>query len=288
MAITITRREQTSRRMSGRHVNQAVEAIRRDGFVVIENVVPHEPLDILREKMNEDSQVMIDLKKWGGAGHLKGHLQQAPPPFAPFVFPEIVANPFVIQVNTALLGGGISNGLYTGNTNCPGSQTQPLHRDGSVLWPGNEPAHPTASVVVNISPLDTTEENGAVELWPGTHLHTSPKKQFGRDMERAQRQASPPIRACAKKGSALIRDVRLWHRGVPNHSDHPRHMIAMVHIIHWLRYGSRLMFNAGCEDAFPDDCGLNHSVGFTDDSIDYLNLKQPGGERRSERGKRER
>ena len=31
--------------MSSRTLEQAVEAIRRDGYVVIENVVPHEPLD---------------------------------------------------------------------------------------------------------------------------------------------------------------------------------------------------------------------------------------------------
>ena len=278
MYITIAKRELTSRRMSKRHVNQAVEAIRRDGYVVVENVVPHGPLDILREKMDEDSRVMIDLKKWGGAGHLRGHLQQAPPPFAPFVFPDIVANPFVIQVTTALLGGGISNNLYTGNTNCPGSQTQPLHRDGNSLWPGIEPAHPTARVVVNISPHDTTEENGAVELWPGTHMHTSPKKLLGRDIERAQRKVSPPASGCAKKGSALIRDVRLWHRGVPNHSDRPRHMIAMVHLIHWFQNYSSLKFNTGCEAAFPRDCGLDHNVEFTSDSIDYLNLKRPSGE----------
>ena len=283
MPITISRRELTSRRLSGRHVKQALEAIRCDGYVVIENAVPHEVLDTLREKMTEDSQTMIDLKKWGGAGHLKGHLQQAPPPFAPFVFPEIVANPFAIQVNTALLGGGIFNALYTGNTNCPGSQIQPLHRDGALLWPGNETAHPTDRVVVNISPLDTTEENGAVQLWPGTHLHTSPKKEFGRDMERAQRKVSPPVRACAKKGSVLLRDVRLWHRGVPNRSDQPRHMIAMVHCINWIQNRGRLVFNTGCEGAFPDDCGLKHNVEFTDDSLDYLDL---GSERRKGKGKR--
>ena len=275
MLVTVSARERTAGRMGARHLKQAVEAFRRDGFVVIENAVAHEPLDILREKMDEDAQLMIDRRKWGGAGHLRGHLQQAPPPFTPFVFGEIVANPFAIQVNTALLGKGIFNELYTGNTNCPGSRKQPLHRDGSLLWPGNGHAHPTAAIVVNISPLDTTEENGAVELWPGSHLHPSPKKLFGRDMERAQREVSPPVRGCAPKGSLVLRDVRLWHRGVPNRSDQVRHMIAQVHCIHWQRKRNSPLFNRGCEEAFPDDCGLDHNVEFTDDSIDYLGLEGP-------------
>ena len=106
VVISLTRKETESRRMSPRRLKQAVEAIRQDGYVVIENAVPHEPLDMLREKMDQDSKVLIDREQWGGAGQLKGHLQQGPPPFAPFVFREIVANPFVIQVNTALLERG--------------------------------------------------------------------------------------------------------------------------------------------------------------------------------------
>ena len=274
VVIPLTRKETESRRMSPGRLEQAVDAIRRDGLVVIENAIPHEPLDILREKMDEDSRLLIDREQWGGAGGLKGHLQQGPPPFAPFVFREIVANPFVIQVNTALLGEGFFNNFYNGNTNCPGSGTQPLHRDGAHLWPGHEPAHPAASVVANISPHDVTEENGAVELWPGTHLHPFPDTVIDKETEEAQRMVSPPVRGWAKKGSVLIRDVRLWHRGVPNRSDRPRHMIALVQCIAWYRNRGPLMFNTGCEEAFPDDCGLNHNVEFIEDPIDYLLLNR--------------
>ena len=272
--ISLAGEETASRRMSSGRLQPAVEAVRRDGFVVIENAVPHEPLDVLREKMDRDSRVLIDRKLWGGAGGLKGHLQQGPPPFAPFVFPEIVANTLVIQVNTALLGEGIFNSFYNGNTNCPGSVAQPLHRDGPHLWPGHEPPHPAACVVVNISPHDVTEENGAVELWPGTHLHPFPESEIDRETEEAQREVSPPVSGCAKKGSVLIRDVRLWHRGVPNRSDRPRHMIALVHCIRWYRNRGPVKFNTGCEDAFPDDCGMDHNAEFTGDPIDYLLLKR--------------
>ena len=51
VVISLTKKETESRRMGPRQLKQAVEAIRRDGYVVIENAVPHEPLDVLREKM---------------------------------------------------------------------------------------------------------------------------------------------------------------------------------------------------------------------------------------------
>lgn len=231
VVITAKTSELDEGKLSDAHVKKAVEAIRVDGCVVIENIISTKNLDILREKMDADSQKLIKAEKWGGAGMLKGHLQQGPPPFAPYVFKDIVANPYVIQVTRELLGTGVYNNFYNGNTNCPGSSTQPLHRDGDHLWQKQEVAHPTAEVVVNISPQDTSEDNGSVELWPGSHLDVSGRKIDGQH-EAERRKIAPPIRGNAKKGSALIRDMRLWHRGVPNTSKETRHMIAMIHRIH--------------------------------------------------------
>ena len=269
MEITVQPEELAAGELTEAHVKQAVEAIRVDGYVVLADVIAHEHLDILRERMDADAQILINAEKWGGAGRLVGHLQQGPPPFAPYIFRDIVANPWIVQVTQALLGPGLYNNFYNGNTNCPGSTTQPLHRDGNHLWPEQEVAHPTAEVVVNISPQDTMEENGSVELWPGSHLDVSGKRIEPAD-EEARREIAPPIRGNAKKGSALIRDIRLWHRGVPNLSDEPRHMIAMIHRVRWLRSNRRLKYQTGCEAAF-ENSDLDANAEFVDRTLDdYL------------------
>ena len=274
MVITVQPKELAAEKLTDAHVEKAVQALRTDGYVVLENVVSHEHLDILRERMDADSQLLIKAEKWGGAGRLKGHLQQGPPPYAPYIFRDIVANPYVIQVTKALIGTGIYNNFYNGNTNCPGSITQPLHRDGAHLWNDQEVAHPTTEVVVNISPQDTTEENGSVELWPGSHLDVG-NGHIEETHEAARRKICPPIRGNAKKGSALIRDMRLWHRGVPNLSDKPRHMIAMIHRVAWLKSNRRLKYQTGCEAAF-ENSDLDHNAEFIDfatekiDDYDYL------------------
>ena len=262
MVITVQPEELASEKLTDTHVDRAVQAIRIDGYVVLENIINPEHLDILRERMDADSQILIKAEKWGGAGGLKGHLQQGPPPFAPYIFRDIVANPYVIQVTKALLGAGLYNNFYNGNTNCPGSTTQPLHRDGNHLWADQEVAHPTAEVVVNISPQDTSEENGSVEIWPGSHLDVSGRR-IDEEHEAERRKIAPPIRGNAKKGSALIRDMRLWHRGVPNLSDEPRHMIAMIHRVSWLKSNRRLKYKTGCEAAF-EDSDLDHNAEFID------------------------
>ena len=274
MEITVQPEELASGKLTDAHVEQAVKAIHVDGYVVLENVIHHDHLDMLRERMDADSQILINAEKWGGAGRLIGHLQQGPPPYSPYIFRDIVANPYVIQVTQELLGPGVYNNFYNGNTNCPGSTTQPLHRDGAHLWPNAAVAHPTAEVVVNISPQDTTEENGSVELWPGSHLEVSGKR-IDEAEEEARRKICPPIRGSAKKGSALIRDMRLWHRGVPNPSDKPRHMIAMIHRVQWLRSDRRLKYKTGCEAAF-ENSDLDPNAEFLDfanpkiDEYDYL------------------
>lgn len=274
MEITVQPKELAAGKLSDTHVQQAVDAIRVDGYVILENVVSHEHLDILRERMDADSQILINAEKWGGAGRLEGHLQQGPPPYAPYMFNDVVANPYVIQVTTELLGPGLYNNFYNGNTNCPGSTTQPLHRDGAHLWPNQEVAHPTTEVVVNVSPQETTEENGSVELWPGSHLVVS-GHGIEAEEEEARRKIAPPIRGNAKKGGILIRDMRLWHRGVPNLSDKPRHMIAMIYRVSWLKSDRKLKYKTGCEAAF-ENSELDHNAEFLDfvdpkiDDYDYL------------------
>ena len=272
MNIALNAHERTTENLSSAHLDQAVAAIRNDGYAVLEDIVSHDHLDQLRERMDRDSQQLVAAEQWSGAGGLPGHLALGPPPFAPFVFRDIMANPFVIQVNQALLGDHFFNGFYSGNTNCPGSETQPLHRDVDHLWPNLAVAHPAASLVVNIGLDDINEENGSIELWPGTHLDPSFGSVIDAKMEEKRRAIATPIRANTRKGSILIRDMRLWHRGVPNHSQHPRHMIAMIHNIGWLMRGRTLTFGKGCESVFPDSV-LDHNVTFTDEPIDYVGLR---------------
>jgi hypothetical protein len=275
MEITVTAQEVAAETMTYDHLNQAVKAIREDGYVILADVINHNHLDSLRERMDADSKVLLAQEKWGGAGQIHGHLQQGPPPFAPYIFRDIVANPFALQVSTAVLGEGAYNRFYNGNANTPGSGTQPLHADTPHLWPDLTVAHPAHALVVNVTLIDATEENGATEIWPGTHLIPMNGGRVTAEMEAARREVVRPVRAVSRKGSILIRDMRMWHRGVPNHTNVVRHMIAMVHNIKWLHRPLTLLFNSGCEGEFPDYPGFDHNVQFTDRPLEYLFTRTP-------------
>ncbi len=271
MEIVPSSAEQSAERLAPAHLHQAVQSVREQGYVILRDVVAHEHLDILLPRMTADAERLRAARKWGGAGRLPGHLQQAPPPFAPYIFRDIVANPFAIQVTHCILGDGMYNRFYNGNTNCPQSVMQPLHADAAHLWPDVEVTHPPASLIVNIALVDITAENGSTELWPGTHLlPNGGDRRVDPETEARRRTEVPPVRANTAKGSLVIRDARLWHRGMPNRSSRIRHMIAMIHNIHWLERSGKLWYDSRCQAEFPADDRLDHNAQFTDRPLDYL------------------
>lgn len=256
-------------RMSATHLDQALEAMRRDGFVVLEQAVDHEPLDILKQRMDRDFRELLAFcETIGGNPRETGHLQQGPPPFAPYVFSQIVVHPFVTQLSHAVLGPYAFNNFYNGNTNAPGSGFQQVHLDNPHVPAGTSIAHATYSLVVNIVPQDSDESNGAVELWPGSHrvLTTTPVPD---ELVESRRSEVPPIQGCVRKGDLLVRDARLWHRGICNPSDEFRHMIALVHQAGWSPRRTPLKYGRGCEHVF-EDASFDSNAEFTDVPIDYL------------------
>ena len=270
MKIKVSSEELTKRELSASHLRQAIDAIHEEGYIILGNIVSHNHLDLLNEKMTQDSHTIVssDSDRWEGRRAI-GHLQQGAPPFAPYIFSDIVANPIVEHVSTTLLGEGAFNGFYNGNTNTPGSTQQNLHMDTSHLWPNLNPSHPTASVVVNIPMIDVTEERGAIELWPGTHIAGDVSPRLDEVTEEAQRKVRPPVRGTTQKGDVLIRDMRLWHRGTPNLSDTHRHMIALVHYVGWLHRGRTIRYVKGGEGAFKNSRVDPHAT-FLDEPHDYL------------------
>lgn len=112
-------------------------------------------------------------------------------------------------------------------------QRQPVHSDADFAHPN----HPFA-LVFNVGLVDMEPQNGSTEVWLGTHLNASLQDQEGahgerasgrikKDLLEARRIVSPPIQPTIPKGSIVVRDLRLWHAGMPNLSNEIRVMLAM-------------------------------------------------------------
>lgn len=165
-------------------------------------------------------------ERFGDAPHnfVYGNVQQDPPlALAEFADADVIAHPCALQIiEGAMQGSGPPQGLKVGlggNTNLPGSRTQPVHRDGA----HNGPSAALRSFVVNIAMSDTDERNGSIEVWPGTHLENAMQKaelESGRrwrgnvrpDVSEARRKEVPPVRVNTELGDLMLRDMQMWHR----------------------------------------------------------------------------
>ena len=272
-ALDITASEVQTGRITPEHLSDAARALREDGIVVLNGVVSLDHVAALREKMLADLPAYL-ARTDAPFNFNTGNVQQEPPPFAPFLFRDILLNDIVITVTHALLGDGLHNGFYSGNTAVGGSgQRQPVHADVGQLWPGLEVATPPFGLVVNIPVVDMSPKNGSTEVWPGTHLDTTIYVQKG-DIKlppavvEARRDVRPPLQPSVKAGGIVIRDLRLWHAGMPNLTDQARPMIAMIHWVGW--WPAQPVPFPRSEEAFFEHPVLKTDAEWVDGPINYI------------------
>jgi hypothetical protein len=277
-SIQITPQEAQTGKIKADHLQEAVRSLREDGYVILRELLDPQHMQVLRDKMLEDvAQIMRrdDIP----FNFNRGNIQQDPPPFPPYLFRDVLFNEIVIDITSSLLGPGLKNAFYSGNTALPKSSgRQPAHADMGQLWPDLHVAHPPYALVVNVLPVDVSPLNGSTEIWPCTHTDTTIFIQKG-DIKVAesrleeQRKMVPPFQYEAPAGSVVIRDIRLWHAGMPNPSDTPRPMIAMIHYVSWWSDLQPVLFPKGTESFF-DHPRLATVARFVDGPVDYLKHNQ--------------
>lgn len=216
----------------------AVRTFRDAGLVTFEDALE---LDFLRDvRAACDTELAAFLEAQGGLKGMEGrtfghnHVGFFPAWAGPLADARLLAHPIVVQMLTALLGENFTCSFYNTNTAFPDSGIQPVHRDSGPLF-GTEFSAPTppTHIVLNVPLCPFTLENGSTELWPGTHLIVDSAQAEAKMLETRAR-AMPSARLNLGLGGIALRDLRLWHRGMPNGSDTPRTMLAIVYQREWL------------------------------------------------------
>ncbi|KAI1077048.1 hypothetical protein F5B20DRAFT_303875 [Whalleya microplaca] len=245
-------------RLDDRNLEVAVRSLHLDGLVVVEDAVPHQHLDHLNTKMVEDARALQARGEDGPFNYNLGNLQQDAPPWAEYFHPPVFTNRIATQITSYVLGPRPKWTFCSANSAMPplpGSSParQPVHADADFA----HLAHPFA-LVVNVPLVDMTPENGSTEVWLSTHQGPGLglAAQEGAHGERASGRIKAdriaewkaahggdgPCQPAIKKGSVVIRDLRLWHAGMPNTTQEVRVMLAMIHFANWYRNPMRLEF----------------------------------------------
>ncbi|KAJ2956944.1 hypothetical protein NQZ79_g7295 [Umbelopsis isabellina] len=273
IAIKVSPQEVASGSLNLKNLELATRSLHRDGLVVLEDVIEHAKLDRLNEKMVKDALFLQSAGDASPFNYNKGNIQQDPPLTTEYFEPSIFLNAIATQVTSSMMGPHPRLSFVSGNTalpptaDCP-PQSQPTHSDADF-------DHPTCpfAYVVNVPLVEMTPDNGSTEVWLGTHVFDQSCQEgehgdraSGRIVEsmlKQRREERPPSQPTVKKGSIVIRDLRLWHGGKPNFTNQIRVMLAFIHFAPWYRNAMHIDYSEALKQTLKEHgCGIQIQANF--------------------------
>ncbi len=184
------------------------------GYVVLPGVVSRAELSRVKERLDDEFERWTRSNaSFQGGGMLSGHLNCYPGEVARGTMQEL-RSCGVLDLVQSLLPTDPNQVRWGCNFNLPGSHPQHYHMDGLFL---------ESYLVVNVAVVDTTLENGAIDVIPHTHKRFYKYWEFA-----AGRVYKGSTRLPMSQGDVLVRLSTLWHRGMPNLSTKARPMLALT------------------------------------------------------------
>ncbi len=234
-------------------VDNAVRLFRRDGFVVIRDILNEEQIDFLAAGCREVISEILALDEdrtgnrgtgrysFGGSSLTRSQLHR----------PEwqmLLSHSTVTDLVAAMFGSeDFVLRAASGDFCLPGAmQYQRLHADvrnwtdtkgspfSSFYDPGgrlNVTDLPCPYICVNFLPQEITRLNGPTRQIPGTQYSRAPVPSLKEEPEWMRLSTVCPVPA----GGIMIRDTRAWHGGTPNVSDAVRAIPNLEFYAPWFR-----------------------------------------------------
>lgn len=234
-------------------VERAVMIFRRDGFVMIRDVMSSDQLAMLRSGVMEavNEIVGLDANRGGNRGSHRYSFGGSSKTRSMLHRPEwqmLLELPIVEQIVSAIFESPdymLRSG--SGDFCLPGAVAyQPLHTDMGD-WRSSEDTPfsafkdtrdflttrdlPCPYVCLNFLPFDQHQLNGPTRQIPGSHHSRAPIPSLEEEPEWMRLSTVTP----APAGSVQVRDVRAWHGGTPNVSDEIRAIPNLEFYAPWFR-----------------------------------------------------
>jgi hypothetical protein len=233
----------TARRLAPDDIDDILRQLDRDGFVVLRDVVPKEPLEEFRRfLLDEYDRAKRSGALFEGGGTITGHLNCFPGEGSRFVYDHI-RDFGIVDVAAARDPEAAKYPRPTLNFNLPHSVAQHYHMDG---------LYTKEFLICNVAVVDTDIDNGAFDVLPGTHREFLPFWRYA--LERKYRLST---RVPLEQGDAILRLSTAWHRGAPNHTDTPRPMMAITFGELGPTYGDPFALNGGEVEYYPNWYGTD-------------------------------
>ncbi|MGP1352731.1 MAG: phytanoyl-CoA dioxygenase family protein [Parasphingopyxis sp.] len=211
------------------------------GYLIFENVLPPEEVD--RQRAALQPWLDADVTGRNDFEGMKSNRVYAMLAKSP-VFADLVTHPLALAFAEADLGKSCLLSACLAIKLQPGETVQPWHYDDSHLRVDRPRPSFGVSTFWAIDPM--TEDNGATELLPGSHLWpedsiagANSAADFAnteiRDVDDDPAARDDAIKAIMPSGSLMVTKGTLWHRGGANRSDAPRLIVTPQYCTGWAR-----------------------------------------------------
>jgi len=203
-----------ARQLTESEIAAARQEYADNGYFTLRDVVSQELLiELHRALFSEFDRVSASGELFSGGGTLSGHLNCFPGAGARLVY-EALQLSGVIELVKQLQPKVLRMPNVGCNFNLPGSHTQHWHLDRPFKQ---------EFMIVNVTLVDTSAENGATDVIPGTHKEFYKYTRFV-----LQRVGRHGRRVETRRGDVVVRSSNVWHRGMTNHTATPRPMLAFT------------------------------------------------------------
>ena len=233
--MKLSQAELSSGQLAPATLEQAVNQVLLNGFVVLENAVPIDLVDDLNQDLLDviDRLLKTDAEKTevNTTAFRKNRIRMDLPFRDPYIHPQIITNAFAMPILERIIGDDCRMFYFSVDAPMPGSDYQTVHGDYAPFFPESDMIVPITGLVVNYPLVDVNEKNGPLETWPSTHL-TPEKFYTGNHVQEAAKTLAP-VKMLTPRGALIIRDVRMWHRGTPNVSNEIRPNMALIYGRTW-------------------------------------------------------
>jgi ectoine hydroxylase-related dioxygenase (phytanoyl-CoA dioxygenase family) len=212
-----------------------VARYRSDGYLVIESVLNAAEIDGLRREVERlTAMIAAQPEAWGDTVDWDGNRPAASASTAikrlePLIdlsqaFADLARDPRVTGPVQALFGDSVELFEDKLNMKLPGGSGFQWHQDWSCCWR----AHTDELITCFVSLDDATEQNGALQVIPGSHRSREclPFRAGGEfDVDPAFVDESAAVTPRLRAGDMIVFDSYLLHYSDRNRSDLPRRTI---------------------------------------------------------------
>jgi hypothetical protein len=226
--LRVSAEDREQGRLSDATTHTALSAMRREGFVQLDDVLSRDRATTL-QRAYFDRYGRLQPTDLDGRALLVGDKRYMVTIDVAGVFndPLLYVNPFFFPVVKQILGGEAVLDSFGVVCAFPGAPAQHIHVDHGPLFPDSplDMMVPCFAVTVVLPLVDLDASTGATAVWPGTHR----ERWVGLPNPNPERAYVPEVRL----GSVYLMDYRLVHSGRPNVTDRPRPILYMIYSRPW-------------------------------------------------------